>query len=93
MPTKLTSLSEAIAFSRCSGYLFAVYKRKDDNYEKISDAFTGEIETDTLIEVKRIGSGTDFQSFTTEDKEYYFLLHNNFNIPNVIPIIKKELYV
>lgn len=91
MPTKIIILKEAVEFIKSNGYLLAVYKKQGDNYQLYDECYTVDmVDLDTPIEVNRIGAATDFNEFTTEDKEYCFRLHNNFNIPNIIPIIKKN---
>ncbi len=91
MPTKIITLKEAVEFIRDNGYLLSVYKKQGDNYMLYDECYTVDmVDLDTLIEVKTAGAATDFNEFTTEDKEYCFRLHNNFNIPLSIPIIKRD---
>jgi len=90
MPIKTITLKDAVEFAKNNGYLFAIYKKEDNNYKICSFCYTLEIDLDTEIIVKTTGAATDFNEFTTKDKEYCFRLHNNYNLPNIIPIIKKD---
>jgi hypothetical protein len=98
MPQKKTTLKEAMHFARENGYLFATYKYKkqDDNYVLIDEADTAmelaEEYIDIMVETSGQGIGlqTDFNEFTSVDKQYCFRLHNNFNVPNIIPIIRRD---
>jgi len=99
MTTKIVKLKEATEFAKENGYLLAVYKRKQtkdyynivtNNYEFIDDCYPDtvplDIETDIIVSI--VGCGLDFKEFTTADKQYCFILHNNFNVPKIIPIIQ-----
>lgn len=90
MPTKTINFSDAVKFAKENGYLLAVYKKEEDNYNLVSDSFFLPDDENDLIDaeiiVKTTGAATDFNEFTTADKKYYFRLHNNFNIPKIIPI-------
>ena len=88
MPQKTVKLKEALKFAKKNGYLFAVYKKKDDNYVLFNEAYMSDIAEDTDIIVKTTGAATDFNEFITEDKQYCFRLHNNFNVPKIIPIFQ-----
>ena len=88
MPQKTVKLKEALEFAKENGYLFAVYEKKDDNYILFNEAYLSDIAEDTDIIVKTAGAATDFNEFTTADKQYCFRLHNNFNVPKIIPIIQ-----
>ena len=88
MPQKVIKLKEAIEFVKNNGYLLAIYKKEGDNYKLYCDCYTvSDVDIEILVIVNTTGAATDFNEFTTKDKEYYFRLYNNFNIPNVIPII------
>ena len=88
--TKIVKLKEAVEFVKENGYLLAVYKKQGDNYVKYDEFYIVElVDMDRDITVDVVGSGLDFNEFTTTDKEYCFRLHNNCNVPMIIPIIQK----
>ncbi len=87
--TKQTELKEALDFAKNNGYIFAVYEKKDDNYVLFNECYLSDIDEHTPIMVKHECYGTDFNEFTTVDGNYCFRLHNNFNVPKIIPIIKR----
>jgi hypothetical protein len=89
MPQKTIKLKEALDFAKNNSYLFAVYEKQDDNYVLFNEAYMSDIAEDTDIIVKTIGAATDFNEFITADKQYCFRLHNNFNVPKIIPIISR----
>jgi hypothetical protein len=89
MATKTIKLKEALDFARENGYLLAAYKRigkgfllHDDNFYINYNVEDGERD----IVVKTTGACTDFNEFTTTCGQFCFRLHNNFNLPNMIPI-------
>lgn len=88
MAEKIVKLKEATRFAVNNGYLFAVYKRGDDgNYYKVEDCVhETPIDPEWDILVKTTGAATDFNEFTTVDMQFCFRLHNNFNVPDVIPV-------
>lgn len=88
-PQKIIKLKEALKFAKHNGYILAVYYKKDNNYLLKDDAYMSDIYEDTDIMVKTIGAAIDFNEFTTADGEYCFRLHNNFNVPKIIPIISR----
>ena len=91
MPVKTMKLKDAVEFIKNNGYLLAVYKKEGNNYKLYCDCYTIEvIDLDTEITVKTTGAATDFNEFTTKDKEYCFRLHNNYNLPSIIPIIERD---
>ena len=91
MPQKKIQLNEAIEFARENGYLFAVYEKGEDgNFHIINEAYTTEVDPLTDIMVKTTGAATDFREFTTVDEKFCFRLHNNFNVPKVIPIFQSQ---
>ena len=93
MPKKTIQLKEAIEFARENGYIYAVYKKISDGNFHLSDSCLSNTDLDedetTPIIVKTTGACTDFNEFTTEDGKFCFRLHNNFNLPEVIPCLKK----
>lgn len=99
METKLITicLKEAEDFAKENGYLLAVYQKdsKDGHYHLISD-FNDLIPENTSILIQQDYNGQkNFNEFITEDKEYCFRLHNNFNLPKIIPVFTKnsKLYI
>ena len=89
MAVKTIKLKQAVEFTKNNGYLLAVYKKEDDAYRLYDPCHNDDIvDINTDIVVKTTGAATDFNEFTTKDKQYCFRLHNNFNIPKIIPIIK-----
>jgi hypothetical protein len=86
MANKIIKLSEAVSFARDSGYIFAVYEKKDGKYIIHNECYLSDIEHDTDILVKTNGPYTDFKDFVTTDGRYRFLLHNTFNLKKSLPI-------
>jgi len=85
--TKTIKLKEAIDFANESGYKFAVYSKNKDNYDLISKEYNEDlISQDTDIVVNTIGGCIDCAKFYTADKQFMFILHNNCNVPHMIPI-------
>ena len=92
MNTKIIEMNEAINFAKNNGYLLAIYEFNKDtnNYELVDETnfeqdFVSEND-DILVSIEKDGS-IDFNEFTTRDKKYVIRLHNNFNIPKIIPLI------
>ncbi len=91
METKIIELKEAVEFAKENGYLYAVYTKNNDNYDLFLNCYDGEtVDEDSNIIVETTGEGDGlqlhFNKFTTEDGQFMFILHNNFNIPKVIPV-------
>jgi len=87
MTTKIVKLKEAAEFIGNNGYLLAVYQKNGEKYIKYDDCFDFndmDIETDIIVEVK--GCGIDFREFQSADKQFFFMLHNNFNAPATMPV-------
>ena len=83
---KKIRLKEAIKFVRENGYLLAIYKLGDDkNFHILSEIFSDDIDEYTEIMVDIEGCGISFREFETADGQHRSLLHNNFNVPKVIP--------
>ncbi len=87
--TKKVLFKEAIDFAADNGYLFAVYDRSGDNFVLKDDAYMSRVHELEEIIVEVVGSGVSFNDFTTADGNHCFRLHNNFNVPAIIPIIKR----
>jgi len=87
MGQKIRKLKEALEFAKNNGYLFAIYKKEGNNYKLYEACYTNNLDEDRNITVKTVGTEIFFNEFVTEDKNFCFRLHNNFNIPNIIPII------
>lgn len=94
MPQKRITLLEATEFASENGYLYAVYEKQDDgNFHKIEDAiWEAPVDDNTEVMVETIGSATALNEFVTVDGKFCFRLHNNFNVPDIIPVIKKDQY-
>ena len=89
MPQKKTTLKEAVEFAEENGYMFAMYQKKDNQYHLVDKSAKAQQlaeETDLEIIVETIGSATDFNEFTSVDEQVYFLLHNNYNVPEIITL-------
>ena len=91
MLQKKTTLLKATEFAHENGYLYAVYqKQQDGNFHKIEDAiFEAPVDDNTEVMVKTTGACTDFNEFESVDGQFCFRLHNNFNVPDIIPVIKR----
>ena len=87
--TKKVLFKEALDFAAENGYIFAVYDRKDDNFVLKDDAYMSRIYELEEIIVEVVVSGVSFNEFTTADGNHCFRLHNTFNVPAIIPIIKR----
>ena len=91
METKIIKLKEAIEFAVENGYLYAVYTKNNDNYELFQNCYDYEtVDEDSNIVVETTGENNGlqvhFNQFATEDKQFMFILHNNYNIPKTIPV-------
>ncbi len=85
-------LSEMREFATNNGYLIAVYQKGDNGcwylIEEIID-YLDLLDDDTVIVCNNIG-GIDFREVITEDRQYVLKLHNNFNLPKVIPFFAER---
>ena len=90
MKTRIVKFKEALTFAKENGYIFAVYKKEDNKYTIQDEAYMSDIYENENIIVDIVGEGISFNEFTTEDKEYCFRLHNNFNVPKIIPILLSQ---
>jgi len=90
MKTRIVKFKEALDFAKENGYIFAVYKKEDNKYTIQDEAYMSDIYENENIIVDIVGEGISFNEFTTEDKEYCFRLHNNFNVPKIIPIFQSQ---
>jgi hypothetical protein len=88
MATKTVLLKEALDFADGSGYCFAVYERNGADFVLKYDAYFSRVHENKEIIVKIVGCGLDFNKFETKDGQHYFLLHNNCNVPHMIPIVE-----
>jgi len=88
--TKTVKFKEAIDFADGSGYIFAIYERKGNNFVLKNDVYFSRVHEKKEIIVKIVGCGLDFNEFTTKDGQYCFRLHNNLNVPEIIPIIERK---
>ena len=89
MNTKIMKLKEAIEFAKNNGYIFAVYTKQNDKYILHDESYIDDIDENEEIEVE-IDSARqiNFNKFITVDKSCAFILHNNFNIPQIFPAKK-----
>jgi hypothetical protein len=92
MTQKIVKLKEACQFAKDNGYLFAIYEKgDDDNYHLKNDCYILEgmnpYETDIVVDI--VGKGIDLKEFRTVDEKYCFRLHNNFNVPKIIPVFSE----
>ena len=95
MAQKTAQLKEAIKFAKENGYILAVYKRNGNHYKLYENCYTDDvkgIDENTDITVRIMGSSINFNEFASKDKDFFFLLHNNFNIPNIIPTNRKDKF-
>jgi hypothetical protein len=87
MPVKFIKLKDAVRFAKDNSYIFAVYELNGKNYDLKTEFLSEDIcSYDSEIVVKTIGCATDFNEFTTTDGKFCFRLHNNMNVPKIIPI-------
>ena len=90
MAQKTVKLKKAVEFVKDNGYVLAVYKRDGNHYKLLNKCYTDDVDVDTDITVRTTGAATDFNEFKTKDKDYHFILHNNFNIPDTVPANRKD---
>ena len=92
MTTTKVKLSEMREFATENGYLIAAYQIGKDNcwflIHEIID-YLDLLGDDTMIVCNDIG-GIDFREVITEDRQYVLRLHNNFNLPKVIPVFAER---
>ena len=88
MAQKKTTLRKAAEFANDNGYLYAIYQLGEDgNYHILEEAiWEAPVDDTTEIMVKTTGAATDFNEFISVDKQFCFRLHNNFNVPAIIPV-------
>jgi len=82
---------EALDFAAENGYIFAVYDKQGDNFVLKDDAYMSRVHEQEEIIVRIYGCGLNFNEFTTADGQHCFRLHNNFNVPKIIPIISRAV--
>lgn len=88
------TLGEMRQFCLTEGYLFAVYVRQanedyhlnsgEANYDE--DTFPDDMKIVCDVE----GCGVSYREVKSEDGLFIFRIHNNYNLPKIIPTIKKE---
>ena len=93
MTQKIVKLKKACQFAKDNGYLFAIYEKGENgNYILKNDCYILEemnpYETDIVVNI--VGAGIDLMEFTTIDEKYCFKLHNNFNVPKIIPVFTQS---
>jgi len=93
MAIEKIKFSEAAIFAKDNGYWFAVYKKGSDGDFLLVETclWSVSIDNDTEIIVKTMGKAIDFNEFITADGKFCLRLHNNFNVPKIIPVFKKEI--
>ena len=87
-----TTIGEMREFAVDSGYIIACYKKNESgDWQKDSDSvdFDDDITDDMIIKVKAIRGSIDFKETVTPDKSMLFRLHNNYNLPEIIPCFKR----
>jgi len=83
---KFKSISE---FASDNGYLLALYRKNEGgNWDLWDECFQNDDDVifeagDTFIALER--SVIDMTETITPDKKWLFVLHNNYNIPKMIP--------
>jgi hypothetical protein len=76
-------------FASENGYLLALYRKDENgNWELRDECFLND--DDVIFDasetfIARQHGGIDFTETVTPDKKWLFVLHNNYNIPKVIP--------
>jgi hypothetical protein len=82
----ITELGEARKFAKENGYILAMYtKNNDGNYDLTNEEDPEEISDSTVIKYNKVGTDKDFSEVETLDRKFIFILHNNYNIPKIIP--------
>ena len=80
------TFEELNEFAKNNGYVLASYTRTNLKDNWLLDQEIAEFDDETFIcMVEQLGSGVNFKEAVTKDKLTVFRLHNNFNLPNVIP--------
>jgi len=77
-------------FCRENGYLAASYKLAADNKAWLPDNTEANHDDDTfsdemIIICDKVGTGIDYRDCITTDGKYVFRLHNNYNLPDLLP--------
>jgi hypothetical protein len=96
MGTKMVEFQEALNFAKNNGYLYAIYRfcKQRNNFYLVADnhlyCYDDYLQEDTkiIIEVDK-AKQKNFNKFLTEDRQFCFRLHNNYNIPQFIPLFDK----
>lgn len=74
-----------------NGYIIALYEKKQDGNwhltRKTFDAFDvfDIVNSDTVLLASNFKGYTNMKETVTIDKKYLFKLHNNYNLPEIIP--------
>ena len=85
----ITELGEVRKFARENGYILAMYTRNNDgNYDLTSDEDPEEVKDSVVVRFDRVGEAKDFKEVETLDRKFVFRLHNNYNVPKVVPRIR-----
>lgn len=82
---------EAREFARDNGYLYAYYEKQEDgNWHLITEEadYDTDISDDTEVLVMNVRGNLNMKEVVTPDKTKLFRLHNNFNLPRIIPCFK-----
>ena len=80
------TFAELKEFAAENGYVLASYTREWVGENWILDQEIAQYDDETFVcMVEQFGSGVDFKEAVTKDTLTVFRLHNNFNIPKVIP--------
>ena len=72
-----------------NGYCLALYKKEIDGNWHLSDKEIdhGSVHPDTIVFAGNIKGNINMNETVTIDKKLLFKLHNNYNIPEIIPCI------
>ena len=87
MTIEKVTFQEVREFVSENGYILAVYRKQEDGNWYLTDEVCDNevVAPDTILLASNIGGNINFNETVTEDKQILFELHNNFNIPAIIP--------
>lgn len=95
---KKSTFKKLVEFCVDSGYIIAHYQRENDgeDWKLVSEIMCNDdlFSPNTVILCSSSdGSSINYNETSTEDKKNVFRLHNNFNLPKVIPCIKNVVQI
>ena len=83
---------EVQEFAIENGYIIAIYlKEKDGNWHLSKEMIDyDDISPDIVVLAGNIKGNINMNETVTKDKKYLFKIHNNYNLPKVIPCFPEK---